>query len=100
MILVVFSKKITSCDRETLDPLYCKAQLSQRKMNDENKQRTNSLPLSLIHFYAAQECYTGNWNAYRGNISITERGKLCQNWNSQKPHTHEWTPEKYAPCNI
>jgi len=41
----------------------------------------------------AQECYTGNGDAYRGNISITESGKLCQNWNSQIPHTHESTPD-------
>ena len=54
-----------------------------------------------VHFYAAQpmlpqECYTGAGNVYRGFIKITESGKLCQNWNSQTPHKHKWTPEKYV----
>ena len=53
----------------------------------------------LIYFNAVQECYTGNGDAYRGYATITETGKLCQNWNLQKPHTQKWT-EKYAPCNI
>ena len=66
------------------------------------KEGSNCSVLILIHFYAVQECYRGGTNGadYRGYIGHTKSGKVCQNWNSQKPHTHEWTPEKYAPCNI
>jgi len=47
-----------------------------------------------------QECYTGNGVAYRGYINITESGKLCQNWNTQTPHTHEWTPENHPNTGL
>ena len=65
------------------------------------KSNREQIVHSILHFYAVQpmqpqECYTGTGNAYRGYIEITESGKLCQNWNLQKPHEHKWTPEKYV----
>ena len=33
---------------------------------------------------------------YRGSIATTEGGYTCQSWDSQSPHTHGYTPDKYS----
>ncbi|XP_069788161.1 plasminogen [Narcine bancroftii] len=43
------------------------------------------------------ECYTGKGHAYRGTISTTISGEVCQHWSSLIPHQHSKTPENY-PC--
>ncbi|GCC26664.1 hypothetical protein chiPu_0005082 [Chiloscyllium punctatum] len=43
------------------------------------------------------ECYTGTGQKYRGDISTTISGKICQRWDAQFPHMHSRTPENY-PC--
>ncbi|MEQ2159846.1 hypothetical protein GOODEAATRI_027458, partial [Goodea atripinnis] len=42
-------------------------------------------------------CITGEGQAYRGTIAVTETGKTCQSWSAQTPHGHSRTPENY-PC--
>ncbi|XP_070538197.1 uncharacterized protein [Ptychodera flava] len=42
------------------------------------------------------ECYQdSNGNDYRGKVSKTEEGHICQKWTSQTPRKHSRTPEKY-----
>jgi len=49
---------------------------------------------------AANDCYEGNGSGYRGRKATTVSGRKCQNWNSQTPHKHKWTPEKYPKAGL
>ncbi|XP_070533382.1 uncharacterized protein [Ptychodera flava] len=47
------------------------------------------------------ECYTAaDGSDYRGNVSRTASGLVCQNWNSQTPHSHEITPADHSSSGI
>ncbi|XP_077982877.1 uncharacterized protein LOC144437740 isoform X2 [Glandiceps talaboti] len=42
------------------------------------------------------ECFVEkNAVDYRGKVSRTKSGRVCQNWSSQSPHRHIYTEEKY-----
>ncbi|XP_033643912.1 uncharacterized protein LOC117303722 isoform X2 [Asterias rubens] len=42
------------------------------------------------------ECFTQpQGNDYRGFVSTTISGKICQNWEKQEPHAHRHTPERF-----
>ncbi|XP_008311742.1 plasminogen [Cynoglossus semilaevis] len=56
--------------------------------------RCTSEPPTLA---AETTCATGEGEAYRGTISVTESGKTCQSWSVQTPHKHNHTPDNY-PC--
>ncbi|KAG2468018.1 PLMN protein, partial [Polypterus senegalus] len=58
--------------------------------------RCTSKPPEII---SEVSCITGEGNAYRGTIAVTENGKTCQAWNAQSPHKHSRTPENY-PCQL
>ena len=46
--------------------------------------------------FADIECYTQPGGTdYRGHVSVTVTGKQCQQWTSQSPHKHEYTPENW-----
>ena len=36
------------------------------------------------------DCYYNKGSDYHGTVSHTEDGNECQNWSTQKPHTHTW----------
>ena len=61
-------------------------------MTKRNREQNVYSSFFFLLFYAAQICYTGNGKDYRGDIKITESGKLCQDWTSQTPHKHNYTP--------
>ena len=46
------------------------------------------------------KCGTGKQADYRGNINTTASGKTCQRWDSQTPHSHTRTPEKYPKSGL
>ena len=46
------------------------------------------------------KCGTGSQADYRGNISTTASGKTCQRWDSQTPHSHTRTPDKYPDSGL
>lgn len=35
-------------------------------------------------------CYTGTGRSYRGTVSRTEKGYVCQRWNTNWPHSHKY----------
>ncbi|XP_078065463.1 hepatocyte growth factor-like protein isoform X2 [Mustelus asterias] len=42
-------------------------------------------------------CFKHNGIGYRGRVSQTSAGNICQRWDQQHPHAHEFTPANY-PC--
>ncbi|KAL5251223.1 hypothetical protein ACHWQZ_G016807 [Mnemiopsis leidyi] len=46
------------------------------------------------------KCGFGKQADYRGSISTTVSGKTCQRWDSQSPHSHTRTPEKYPNSGL
>ncbi|XP_066289695.1 uncharacterized protein [Branchiostoma lanceolatum] len=48
----------------------------------------------------AGECYTGRGDSYRGTTSLTWTGHTCQEWSSQKPHAHKYTPERHPTSGL
>ncbi|EDV25033.1 uncharacterized protein TRIADDRAFT_25018 [Trichoplax adhaerens] len=51
--------------------------------------------LHALPFRTLDECYISRGSDYRGNVSKTASGILCQNWTSQKPHKHDYIPLDY-----
>uniref|UniRef100_A0A8D0GFD2 Plasminogen n=1 Tax=Sphenodon punctatus TaxID=8508 RepID=A0A8D0GFD2_SPHPU len=43
------------------------------------------------------DCATGNGKDYRGTAAKTATGKTCQEWNSQKPHVHDYFTTETHP---
>ncbi|XP_012883547.1 PREDICTED: hepatocyte growth factor-like protein isoform X2 [Dipodomys ordii] len=41
-------------------------------------------------------CFRGKGEGYRGTANTTTAGVPCQRWDSQSPHQHGFSPEKYA----
>lgn len=71
---------------------------------------SSALPFPLLFFFSfpvtatpppvsglGSQCLSGKGEDYRGSIAITESGNACQHWNTQLPHKHGWTPDRY-PC--
>uniref|UniRef100_A0A6J0TDQ2 Hepatocyte growth factor n=1 Tax=Pogona vitticeps TaxID=103695 RepID=A0A6J0TDQ2_9SAUR len=48
-----------------------------------------------IPFCSEVECMTCNGEDYRGPMDHTETGKECQRWDLQRPHAHQYRPERY-----
>ena len=48
-----------------------------------------------IFYLAEGYCFSGSGESYRGNVSVTENGYVCQRWNETTPHHHLLLPSKY-----
>ncbi|XP_041062728.1 plasminogen-like [Carcharodon carcharias] len=59
-----------------------------------NVPRCNGEPPA---FEGETECFTGKGQKYRGTVSTTISGIVCQRWDTQVPHLHSRTPDNY-PC--
>ncbi|XP_077994487.1 plasminogen-like [Glandiceps talaboti] len=54
-----------------------------------------------LTFAENTECYlSSNGADYRGTVATTVKGYTCQEWSSQYPNQHTWTPEKYIYSGI
>ncbi|XP_078603192.1 plasminogen-like [Branchiostoma floridae x Branchiostoma japonicum] len=47
-----------------------------------------------------ETCQKGDGSSYRGTASVTESGKTCQRWDSQTPHPHRRTPDRYLHARL
>ncbi|KAI8484485.1 hypothetical protein Bbelb_377560 [Branchiostoma belcheri] len=45
-------------------------------------------------------CQYADGASYRGTVSVTNTGKTCQRWDSQKPHEHIKTPAAYPSAGL
>ena len=50
--------------------------------------------LRFQDFANFSDCYEGNGSGYRGRKTTTISGRKCQDWGSQSPHKHKYTPER------
>ncbi|XP_066273807.1 uncharacterized protein [Branchiostoma lanceolatum] len=47
-----------------------------------------------------ENCIEGNGASYRGPVSVTETGKMCQRWDRQTPHGHTRGPVYYPSSGL
>jgi len=68
----------------------CRGNRDRNKHNFE-KPETPEIPIG---------CYVGDGSSYGGGKTTTKRGQSCQNWASQSPHQHRYTPERYPGSDL
>ncbi|XP_033114192.1 uncharacterized protein LOC117114612 [Anneissia japonica] len=78
--------------------LSCDEPISGRYLMLWHPEHTKYLSICEIRVYnedepEISECSRSqSYSDYRGLVSITENGNVCQKWTSQSPHTHSYAP--------
>ncbi|RDD37045.1 Neurotrypsin [Trichoplax sp. H2] len=77
----------------TFLPLYPYYQIIIRSITNA---KNILIALDDLEIYPIEtNCYTDKGQSYRGNVSITRSGILCQQWSSNTPHNHSFKPSTY-----
>ncbi|XP_071803641.1 plasminogen-like [Asterias amurensis] len=83
----------------TIDPAIEREHCFVRKC--QNQEATTRGTTTIVTTTAPPlECYDPNGQDYSGTVSQTATGIPCQNWASQSPHRHRYSPDKYAHRGI
>lgn len=63
---------------------------------------TTTSPIPQQRRAEGRECYSfsDNGAGYRGSVSYSKSGLLCQEWVSQYPHEHSRTPDRYLESGL
>ncbi|KAK2550057.1 Inactive tyrosine-protein kinase transmembrane receptor ROR1 [Acropora cervicornis] len=56
---------------------------------------TNHVKTPIRKASSVTGCFTNNGEDFHANVSVTEKGYVCQAWNSTKPHYHILSPEDH-----
>jgi len=81
------SSSVTSHSNSTLEPQSISSSVSPWSSSP-------ALPSSM-------DCYLkSDASDYRGYVSTTIHGFQCQNWTSQTPHSHFFTPDRYPDYDL
>ncbi|CAH1276936.1 LPA, partial [Branchiostoma lanceolatum] len=85
----------------------CHGQIGTESLSEEEEIQDLTPPLEqpppvvqTTVTSSKENCIEGNGASYRGPVSVTETGKMCQRWDRQTPHGHTRGPVYYPSSGL